>query len=83
MNLLVLYDIATNKVRSKIADACLDFNLQRIQYSAYLGQIDPAWRPELEARLQKILGEEKGRIHIVSLDKRAMKSLLKIGVGLD
>ena len=34
---LVVYDISNTRVRTKIADLCLDYGLSRIQLSAYLG----------------------------------------------
>ena len=33
----LIYDIAHDGVRTKVADACLDYGLQRIQYSAFFG----------------------------------------------
>ena len=39
MQSLLIYDIPDDRARQKIADACLDYGLQRIQYSAFLGEL--------------------------------------------
>ena len=45
-NLLLVYDIPDDRKRTKIADACLDYGLDRIQFSAFLGWLlaNPAGR---------------------------------------
>ena len=83
MHLMVLYDIRADSVRRRIADACLDFGLQRIQYSAYLGRIDPDWRDELETRLQATIGDAVGRIHVVALPRDVVRKIRKLGPGIE
>ncbi len=39
MRCLLIYDITHDGTRSKIADVCLDYGLERIQYSAFLGEL--------------------------------------------
>lgn len=39
MTLLVIYDLALDKERDRLANLCLDFGLARIQYSAFLGDL--------------------------------------------
>ena len=39
MRYLLIYDISHDGVRTKVADACLDYGLERIQYSAFLGSL--------------------------------------------
>ncbi len=39
MTLLVIYDLALDKERDRLANLCLDFGLARIQYSAFLGDV--------------------------------------------
>ena len=34
---ILIYDIPDDRLRSKVADACLEYGLDRIQYSAFLG----------------------------------------------
>lgn len=64
MYTLVIYDITDNDVRMKIAQACKEAGLARIQKSAFLGVIDSQKRKSLEMRLRKVLGSSKGNIQI-------------------
>jgi CRISPR-associated protein Cas2 len=58
----VIYDIVEDKTRVRIADACLDFGLIRVQYSAFAGMLNRNRREELFLRLRQILGDEAGKI---------------------
>lgn len=42
----------------------MDYGLDRIQWSAFLGDINHNRREELEARLKKVLGRRAGNIQI-------------------
>ena len=59
---LVIYDIVDDKIRLKIADACLDFGLVRVQYSAFAGALNRNKREELFLKLRDTLGDEVGKI---------------------
>lgn len=63
-NTLVVYDIVDDRKRTKIADACLDYGLDRIQYSAFLGWLLPSQQDELFLKLKKILGRKEGNIQM-------------------
>ena len=58
----VIYDIVEDKTRTRIADACLDFGLARVQYSAFAGMLNRNRREELFLRMREILGGEAGKI---------------------
>lgn len=61
---LVLYDVVNDKPRLKISEACLDFGLTRIQYSAFAGRLTRNKRQELFLRLRSLLEGESGKIFI-------------------
>lgn len=72
---LVVYDIMNDRVRTRVSDACLDFGLERFQFSAFSGHLDATKRRELFLRLKELLGQTPGRILIQpisndDLDKR-------------
>ncbi len=67
MTVLLLYDIASDRKRAKAADICLDYGLQRVQYSAFLGDITAARREELLAKLRRLLIDADARIHLFPL----------------
>ncbi len=70
MRYLLIYDISHDGTRSKIADACLDYGLARIQYSAFLGQLTSAHRRELLLRIRERLGEHGANIQVFPLDEK-------------
>ena len=77
MHTYVIYDIVKDRIRKKIADICLDYGLKRIQYSAFLGDINTTRRRALEDKLTEQLGTSEGKIEILSVcakdyDKRTV-----------
>ncbi|MCS7069805.1 MAG: CRISPR-associated endonuclease Cas2 [Meiothermus sp.] len=66
---LVLYDIGEDRIRTRVSDACKDYGLNRIQFSAYSGRLTKAAREELELRLGKILGDHSGAITVIQLEQ--------------
>jgi CRISPR-associated protein Cas2 len=76
---LVVYDITEDRVRVKVADACLDYGLQRIQYSAFAGVLSRNRQGELLQRIRKLVGRTPAIVHIVPLcekDWAAMESFV-------
>ncbi|MCP9470225.1 MAG: CRISPR-associated endonuclease Cas2 [Nitrospira sp.] len=72
---LVVYDIVNDRVRQRVSDACLDFGLERFQFSAFSGYLGATRRRELFLKLKELLGPTPGRILIQpisddDLDKR-------------
>jgi CRISPR-associated protein Cas2 len=61
----VVYDIEDDRVRARIANACKDYGLERIQYSAFCGSLDGSRRAELWARLTDTLGREIGKLLVL------------------
>lgn len=63
-NVLVIYDIPDDRKRGKIADTCLDYGLDRIQMSAFLGWLLNTQQEELFLKIKKILGKKAGNIQV-------------------
>lgn len=64
MNCIVIYDIVDDKIRSKIADICLDFGLARIQYSAFFGDLSRNQKETLFKKAKRVIGNRPGNIQI-------------------
>lgn len=79
MQCLVIYDIPDDRIRGKVADRCLDYGLQRIQYSAFLGDLSPTHRTELYRVLERTLGKARGDIRIMPLDERSYTGHRRLG----
>jgi hypothetical protein len=58
---LVIYDIEDDRSRTRVAEACKDFGLQRLQYSCFRGKLSANKREELLERLLRIQREWESR----------------------
>lgn len=67
MRCLLVYDISDDKTRAKVADACLDYGLDRIQYSAFMGRLNSTHRRELMKKMRRLLGRRPGKIQLFPL----------------
>ena len=64
-NLILIYDIPDDRKRSKIADVCLDYGLDRVQFSAFTGWLLPGKQQELFVKIRRILGKAPGNVQLV------------------
>lgn len=67
MHCLVVYDISNDAKRAKVANVCLDYGLDRIQYSAFLGVLVPTHQEELMLKVKKVMGRKAGNIQLFPL----------------
>lgn len=72
-HLLVLYDISDDRLRAKVADACLDYGLERVQYSAFIGELGQVHQRELEMKFRELVGRHAAHIRLVPLDLHTWK----------
>lgn len=70
MNTIVVYDIPDDRLRAKVADICLDYGLQRIQFSAFLGALAPSHQEELLMKIKKRAGKKEVNIQIFPICER-------------
>ena len=81
MQCLVIYDIVADSVRSKVADICLDYGLQRIQYSAFMGELNRNRQEELMQKLKRRLGRAEGNIQLFPICEKDLRLRKEIGKG--
>ena len=67
MKILLIYDISHDGARAKVADLCLDYGLDRIQYSAFLGQLSRTRQEELILQIKKKLGKRPGDVRLIPI----------------
>ena len=65
MKCLLIYDIPDDKVRAKVADICLDYGLQRIQYSSFLGEMNHNRQGEI--LLKRRIGNHEANVQLFPL----------------
>jgi CRISPR-associated protein Cas2 len=73
LRILVLYDIPSDRARAHVADACLDYGLERIQFSAFVGVLGRAHRQELMLRIERLLDHEPAKVRFILLDDIAWR----------
>ena len=71
MRCLLIYDIAHDGVRNKVADACLDYGLERIQYSAFFGELSHIHQRELLLKINRRIGKHGANVQLFPLDEKS------------
>lgn len=79
---LLLYDIPDDRVRAKVADFCLDYGLDRLQYSAFLGRLGANHQEELMLKIEQKIGKAAARVHLFPLCKEDWRKRLVIEQGM-
>lgn len=67
MRVIMLYDITSDRIRQKIADACLDYGLDRTQFSAFIGELSRNHQEALMLKVGRLLGDEPGSVLLVAI----------------
>jgi len=65
VSILLIYDIENDRVRTRVSEACLDYGLARIQFSAFFGKLNRNRRQELALRVQREIGEEQAKVRMI------------------
>ena len=64
---LVIYDVPDDGTRGKVADCCLDYGLDRIQYSAFVGDLSRTHQEELWLRIKRRVGKRAAKVQLVPI----------------
>lgn len=75
---ILVYDIVNDRARAKIADACLDYGLDRIQFSAFAGRMSRNHQQELMLRIADILDDGIGNIKLITIHEQDWNNRLEI-----
>jgi CRISPR-associated protein Cas2 len=87
----IIYDITNNKKRNRIAKACKNYGLYRVQKSAFLGDLNSNQIDELSIKCEDIVkdkikkGEEEERnsVYIFPMCEDDFRKVRLIGEGFD
>jgi CRISPR-associated protein Cas2 len=74
----LIYDIPNDGARNKVADLCLDYGLERIQYSAFEGELKRTHQEELVMRIKKRLGKQAGDVRLVPICEKDWAARLEV-----
>ncbi len=67
MHIIVLYDISSDRIRLKVSETCLDYGLDRQQYSAFIGDLTRSQQRELMRKLGDLLADQPGAILLIPI----------------
>jgi CRISPR-associated protein Cas2 len=73
VSVVLIYDIENDRLRTRAADICFDYGLERIQFSAFFGRLNRNRRQELALRLRNEVGEESARIRMIPVCEDDLK----------
>ncbi len=73
MMCLVVYDIPETPIRTKVADICLDYGLQRIQFSAFLGDLNRNRQEELLLKIRRRIGRHDANVQLFAIGERDVR----------
>ncbi len=75
---LVMYDITCSKALQKIGKILLKEGFERINYSVWVGWINPAKKNDLKVKLSKMLDDDKAKgslFYILPITKNTIKHI--------
>jgi CRISPR-associated protein Cas2 len=75
VSLVLIYDIENDRLRTRASDICMNYGLERIQFSAFFGKLNRNRRQELALHLQREMGGENARIRIIPVCEQDLKDM--------
>ena len=69
MRCLLIYDIPDDRTRTRVSDACLDYGLERVQWSAFLGELNQTLQRELLLKIRNILGKKAAKVLLLPINE--------------
>lgn len=79
----VMYDIKKDRARTKIAKACEQMGLTRVQYSVFLGTLDANEKDTLELMINELMDLKKDSVYIFPMSKDEFKQTVLLGQAFD
>lgn len=69
MRCLVIYDIPDDRTRTRVSDACLDYGLERVQWSAFMGELNHTLQRELLLKIRNTLGKKAAKVRLLPINE--------------
>jgi len=79
----VIYDITEDKIRNRVAKACKDKGLYRVQKSAFLGTINRNQLDELSMFCDEIIDQDTDSVYIFPMCKDDFRRVILLGQAFD
>ena len=79
----VVYDIENDKARREIAKCCQQAGLYRVQYSVFLGTLNPSQKDVLTLQCEEWMDEEKDSVYVFPMSKDELRQTVLLGQAFD
>lgn len=79
----VMYDIKNDSTRTNIAKRCEQAGLSRVQYSVFLGSIEPNEKDTLQVQIEDLMNEDQDSVYIFPMSKDELKATVLLGQAFD
>jgi len=79
----IIYDISKNKPRARVAKACQNMGLYRVQKSVFLGTLNKNQIDELKIMCDDIIDEEKDSVYIFPMCDDDFRKVKLLGQAFD
>ncbi len=79
----VVYDISKDRTRKRIGDRCLDYGLQRVQKSVYLGEVAGSRVEEIIQFSMELLNLETDAVYVFPMCRDDFAKVRIVGQGFD
>jgi len=78
-----MYDIQNDKARSRVAKFCEQIGLTRVQYSVFLGTIEPNGKDTLQIQIEETIDTANDSVYIFPMSKDELKETVLLGQAFD
>ncbi len=78
-----MYDIKNDKTRSRVSKACEQIGLNRVQYSVFLGTLEPSEVDTLQIQIEEYIDPEKDSVYIFPMSKDELRQTVLLGQAFD
>lgn len=79
----VIYDIIKNKVRTRVAKACLSAGIYRVQKSVFLGDLNLNQIDQLGLKIEALVDLNKDSVYIFPMCQDDFKKVKLLGQAFD
>lgn len=83
MILWVMYDIESNKARTKVAKLCKQAGLYRVQLSVFLGKIEHNFMDGLRVAIEELIDENVDKVYMFPMSKKELRDTIQLGQAFD
>ena len=79
----VVYDITKDATRGRVARACLNKGLYRVQKSVFLGEINSNAMDSLGLECEELIDKDVDSVYLFPMDQASFKQVKLLGQAFD